>query len=704
MALPEIIGRKDELESIEGFVVRLDEGPSALVLEGEPGSGKTVLWREAVARAEARGCVVLRSQGAEAEAALSFAGLADLFGPVLDDVLPALPSPQRRALEGALLRVAPGRKIDRLALSLAAHSGVLALARETGVLIAVDDLHWLDEPSAGVLAFLLRRLESEPVALLASCRLEQGAAHALQLERAFPPDRLVRIAVEPLGLTEIGRLLRTRLGLALPRPALRQVFELSGGNPLYALEIGRTVPSAASLAPGEPLVLPASLADLVARRLEELPEGARELVLAVAALSTPSLSVVERLDAEALEEALEAGALELEGTRVRFSHPLLGSTAYALASPARRRVVHRGLAQIVEDPEERVLHRALGSEGPDAAVALALEEAGAGASARGAPETASGLAARAVVLTPPDDHADGVRRRLLTADYLFQAGDGERARAVLDELVRTLPAGRERAEALQRLAWITVDSVSSIQLAEQALAEAGDDPALRAEIHAKLARLTAIGGDERAVEHAQAALELAEESGEVDILARAMGERLRRRLLSGGGFDRPLADRALELGPEAGRLSVYESPERSVGTILALLDQVEEARPLLEGSLQRAVDGGEIEGEIGILIHLAELEIRAGRWQLADGYIRRNVEFERFSGLPDLAYGLGILSPRLGAPRPRGGSPAGRRGGLGAGGRDRPADLPHPERACARLPRSLPRRRRGCRPAACAAP
>ena len=123
-----------------------------------------------------------------------------------------------------------------------------------------------------------------------------------------------------------------------------------------------------------------------------------------------------------------------------------------------------------------------------------------------------------------------------------------------------------------------------------------------------------------------------------------MGERLRRRLLSGDGFDRELADRALELGPEAGRLSVYESPERSVGTILALLDQVEEARPLLEGSLQRAVDGGEIEGEIGILIHLAELEIRAGRWQLADGYIRRNVEVERFSGLPDLAYALGILA------------------------------------------------------------
>ena len=132
----------------------------------------------------------------------------------------------------------------------------------------------------------------------------------------------------------------------------------------------------------------------------------------------------------------------------------------------------------------------------------------------------------------------------------------------------------------------------------------------------------------------EAALELAEESGQVDLLARAMGERLRRRLLGGDGFDRELAEPGARAGPEAGRLSVYESPERSVGTILALLDQVEEARPLLERSMQRAVDGGEIEGEIGILLHLAELEIRAGRWLLADDYIRRNTRVRALLGTP----------------------------------------------------------------------
>lgn len=643
MALPEIIGRDLELELIERFVAQLEHGPSALVLEGEVGAGKTTLWREALARAEAHGCVVLRTQAAEAEATLSFAGLADLLGPVLDRVLPALPPPQRRALEVALLRADAARGIDRLALSLAVHGAVADLARDGCVLLAVDDLQWLDASSAGVLAFVLRRLRAEPVALVASVRLETGAVPAIDLDRTFQPDRLTRLPVSALGPSELGLLLRSRLGLALKRPALRRLDELSGGNPFYALEIGRALPSEASLAPGEPLVLPASLVELVARRLDRLPSRARELVLAVSALSRPDLPLVERLDADAFEDALAAGALELDVARVRFTHPLLGSTAYARASPSRRRRLHRELAELVDDREERALHLALGSDGPDTAVALALEEAAAGAAARGAPEAAADLAERAFGLTPPGDLGDGVRRRLLAGDYHFQSGDGERARGVLEQLVGRLPEGRERAEALQRLAWITTDVATGVDLAERALDEAGDDPPLRAEIHVKLARLAAIGGRADVSErHLRAAVDLAERSGDADTLARVLGEQLRRRLLAGRGFDGAESERLLELGRRTERLSVYESPERNVGAVLGMVDRVDEARPLLERSLARAVEAGELGGEIGILIHLAELETRAGRWRLADEHIRRALEVERLSGLPDLAYVLAV--------------------------------------------------------------
>ena len=643
MPLPEIIAREPELELVERFLAHLEDGPSALLLEGESGTGKTTLWREAIARAKNRGCVVLRAQPGEAEATLSFGGLADLFGPVIDRILPGLPPPQQRALEVALLRAEAEGRVDRLALSLAALGALVELAQVDCVVIAVDDLQWLDAPSAGVLDFILRRVEAEPVALVASTRIEQDAALPIDLDRAFPPGRLTRLQVAPLGLSELGLLLRARLDLSVPPPLLRRLHELSGGNPFYALEIGRALPPSASLAAGEPVVLPASLSELLGRRLDRLSKGARELVLAVSALSNPSASLVERLDAAGLEEALAAGSLELEGERIRFAHPLLGSTAYARASPSRRRRLHRHLAEVVDDPEERVLHLALGSKGPDRAVASALEEAVAEASSRGAPETAADLADRAFALTPPADAGDRVRRRLLVADYRFAAGDGEGARTVLDQLVDALPAGPERAEALHRLAWVIPDVSTGIPFAEQALDEAGDDPVLRAVIHVKLTRLVAIGGKAEAVErHLDAAVALAERSGDIDVLVRALGEQIRRRAMWGRGFDREAANRALELSPRAGKVTAYESAERSVGTVLALLDQVEEARPLLEGALQRAADAGVTESGLGVHIHLAELEIRGERWRLADDYIRCALEVERVSGLPDLAYVLGV--------------------------------------------------------------
>jgi DNA-binding CsgD family transcriptional regulator/tetratricopeptide (TPR) repeat protein len=640
----EIIGREPELELVERFLRQLENGPSALLLEGEAGTGKTTLWREALARAEKRGCLVLRTQPAEAEAALTFAGLADLFGPVLDRILPALPTPQREALEVALLRAEPSKEVDRLALSLAALGGLREVARDHPVVVAVDDLQWLDAPSAGVLGFILRRLELEPLALVASARLERRTTLPVDLDRSLPPGRLTRLRVEPLELEELGLLLRARLDLTVPASLLRRLHELSGGNPFYALEVGRALPPEASLAAGEPVVLPHDLSELLGRRLDRLSKRARELVLAVSALSGPSVSLVERLDASGLEEGLAAGALELEGERVLFAHPLLGSTAYARATPSRRRRLHRGLAEVVENPEERVLHLALGTKEPDRAVSAALEETAAAASSRGAPDAAADLADRAFALTPAADAEDRVRRRLLTADYLFAGGDGEGARAVLEELITALPAGHERAEALQRLAWITPDAARAIALGEQALDESGDDLVLQAEIHVKLTRMVAIRGEREAVQrHMEAALALAEMSGDADVLVRALGEHIRRHAgWSGHGFDREAANRALELSLRARRVTAYESAERTVGTVLALLDQVQEARPLLEEAFRRAIDAGEMESEIGILIHMAELETRAEQWRIAEGHIRRALELERLSGLPDLAYVLGV--------------------------------------------------------------
>jgi hypothetical protein len=103
-----VIDRDEELAAIGAFLDAVPQGPAALVLSGEAGIGKTMLLRVGVARARERFACVLTCRGIEGEASLSFAGLSDLLGAVLDDVLPLLVAPRRRALEIALLLVQPG--------------------------------------------------------------------------------------------------------------------------------------------------------------------------------------------------------------------------------------------------------------------------------------------------------------------------------------------------------------------------------------------------------------------------------------------------------------------------------------------------------------------------------------------------------------------------------------------------------------------
>jgi predicted ATPase len=192
----DVVGREEELELLRGFLADTAEGPLALLLEGEPGIGKTTLWAAAVADARERSYRVLACRPAGAEVQLSFAALSDLLEDVLEETLPELPTPQRRALEVALLlEEARGPPPDQRAIALAFLGVLRLLARSGPILIAVDDTQWLDKPTAAVLAFALRRLGSEPIALLAAVRREEGRVALLELERAVPEERLRRLAV-----------------------------------------------------------------------------------------------------------------------------------------------------------------------------------------------------------------------------------------------------------------------------------------------------------------------------------------------------------------------------------------------------------------------------------------------------------------------------------------------------------------------------
>ena len=250
-----IIGREDELDSVRVFFSSVRDGPAALLLEGDAGIGKTTLWAAGVTAAGAEpNRRVLRARPAEAETAMSFAGLSDLLVDVLDAALAELPAPQRHALEVALL-LEPGgpRPPDHRAVGAGFLGAVRALACDGPLLVAIDDVQWLDPPSAAAVAFALRRLTDERVDFLLAQRLEPEALPALGLDRPPAELELLRVRLEALSFAALQRLLRGRLGASFTRPALRRIHETSGGNPFFALELGRALGELGRLEPGDPL-------------------------------------------------------------------------------------------------------------------------------------------------------------------------------------------------------------------------------------------------------------------------------------------------------------------------------------------------------------------------------------------------------------------------------------------------------------------
>ena len=629
----EVVGRESEIDSVHDFLEAVPGGPIALLIEGEIGIGKTTLWREGIAEAGERGLQVLTSRPVEAEIALPFAALGDLLGDVPDAALGRLPDPQREALEVALLRAGtkPGG-LQRRAVALGVLGAIRVLAEDTPLVLAIDDVQWLDPPSADALAFAARRLRDEPIGFLLARRAEASEESRVELETALDSDRLTRLVIGPLDIRSLDRLLRAQLGRQFLRPALVELQRVSGGNPFFALELGRALLTRdVSPAPGEPLPVPATLNELVRERLAGIPTAAREAALVVSALSRPTVELVAAAaggggGAAALEKAAAAGVLEVADGRVRFSHPLLASVVYAQTPPARRRELHARLAEIVDDPDEQALHLALAASGPDAQVAATVEDAARRARARGAPQAAAELWDRARMLTPPDD-ADAWRRTIEAGECHLEAGDTDRARLLLEEVVARLPPGRERAFALTRLAWVRGFGhgwTVSVDLFRDALAEIGDDPAARIEIERGLAWSIHVTGNVAAAEaHARAALELAERLEEPGVLASALADMAFFQTIRGRGIPTALIERALELeDPEDEWRSILGRirPAWVHGMLLEWAGDLDAARSTLTALRDTVLARGDehILGQVAF--HLGRVECLAGNWELASHY------------------------------------------------------------------------------------
>src|SRR5215207_4403080 len=437
-----VVGREAELAGIEAFLTQAPP-PAALVLAGPAGIGKTTLWQAGVAAARDGDHRVLVSRPLEADAALSLAGLSDLLDEVVDEVAGELPGPQENALNAALLREGgPRGPLDPGALNAAVRGVLHAAAAARPLLVAIDDLQWLDRPSMDALGHAMRRLGEDPVRLLVA---ERDTPRSPSPNLGLSSERVERVDVGPLDLEEIRELIARQLGRHLARPVLRRIAELSGGNPFYALELcrstdGESVEQMTRFAKGE------DLQRLVGDRLSELPQDTRDALGTVAALAHPSGAVVSQAldDEAALDAAFRAGVLAEDGELLRFAHPLLAAAAYAALPPRRRRQAHTRLAAIVDEPEERARHLAAATVAPDAAVAAALDAGARAAAGRGAPAAAGELLERAASLTPAGDPGAAARRRLDAARDHIRAGDNRRGIDICRTVVSELAPGRPR--------------------------------------------------------------------------------------------------------------------------------------------------------------------------------------------------------------------------------------------------------------------
>ena len=625
----DVLGRDRELGAIDAFLTDLGRGPAALVLTGEAGIGKSVLLNSGVAAAETRYGQVLTCRGVEAEASLSFTGLSELFAPVLDQTLASLAPPRRQALEVALLLAEPGDVVpDSHAVGLAVLDVLRDLGERAALVIAVDDLQWIDLATARALQVALRRLRGDSIGLLATVRESLEGEVPIELDRCFADTRLQRLVVGPLGLGTLHQVLKSRLGLDLSRPEVVHVRDATLGNPLFALELGREMQRlSARLQPGQPLPLPGGPRRLLGARLGRLSSDIREVLLiaALASRSTTEVIGAAHQDRErartALLEAATQGVVELSGDRVRFAHPLFASLLVDDASPEQRRSVHRALADAVSDMEERARHRALATVGPDARVASELAAAGEVAAARGATATAAELYALSAASTADDPVV--ARARLLQAARLHRlAGGGKQATTILTSLLPLVPSGTERADIQLEMARIlAVDPSELVELLNRAQRDADGDDGRVAQIMTYRAGINLLrGAVGAALDDARGALERAERVGDPLLIVAAIS-RVGAAEHYVNEHTPGLLERGVEIEERCGLVLEYADSARYwLSRSLMRTGPLERSRRMLGELESSASAAGDETSRVMLLWTLGMLEWLAGDWPRALAY------------------------------------------------------------------------------------
>jgi DNA-binding CsgD family transcriptional regulator len=572
------VGREELLERAWRHL----QGRGSVLVTGPPGAGRSTVVATLTDRAHATGQRVLRCAPVEAEAGLPFLALIDLLSQVDSD--PAwlrLPGPWRGVLEAVgRVGVRPDDRGQQLAVRLAVLHLARALTDPGPVLLALDDLQWLDRDSAEVLRFVARRTGRlrHPLRVVAAQRLPQPAGPTVVPAAGCPPPVLVlELAPAPAPVRDRAAL-RDRLA-SLTRSARLTLLTASAATGATGATVGLLERAGRPGAGGE------------------------------------------------LAAAARLGIVELApGGVVRFCHPELAALVSAEATPRQRRQVHARLAAVATDPVERARHRAQAVTGADEPVAAALVRAARVARRRGAPAVAAELSRAAAERTPAPARA--VRRLLCAATDALAAGHCRQARRVAESVLATATSRRHRVGA-----WLVLLDAASQALGRaeplisRALVEAGAEPGLQAQVRVRVAAKALVEGcPRRALAEAGQACRLAARARDRPTLVRGLCLRATAELVIGRPGLPATLRRVRAVAASGVELPVYLGPGHLLARWYLHQDRFDAARAELVPLIAQAEQGGRVEDLAGLLGNLAEVEVRAGRCHLARQAAHRGVE------------------------------------------------------------------------------
>jgi DNA-binding CsgD family transcriptional regulator len=548
-------GRFEECRALDQLLDTARAGrSSSLVIRGEAGVGKTALLDYAAERSS--GCQVVRAGGVESESGFAFAGLLQVCGGSTLQRAEHLPSPQRDALWRAF-GLADGPAPETFLVGLATLSLLSNAAEERPLICLIDDVQWLDRESVAALAFVARRLEAEPIAMVFGVRAP-SEEHGI--------DGLPELALKGLGAADARALLEATLPGGLDEQVRERIVAETRGNPLALLELPKGL-TPAELAGGFGLPhahgLSSQIEQSFQRRVQSLPPETQRLLLLAAADAVGDATVIAQaaaqlgIDADAMVPAEDAELVEF-GSRVRFRHPLARTASYQAATPHERRQVHAALAAAMDperEPDRRAWHRAHAAAAPDENVAAELERSAVRAQARGGVTAAAAFLAQAAELTP--EPARRGARALTAAQLKFEAGAADAAEHLL-AIAATSPlealdlARVERLQAQIAFARSTgADAASLLSAAAKRIEPLDTEMARETHLEALLAavRSGSFAADESVLNAATVAVPSGEETARaIDLMLAAVVA----RLTEGYESAQPTAARALAAFHEEG--------------------------------------------------------------------------------------------------------------------------------------------------------